>query len=76
MEEIKLKLQDNPVMADNENVGRKSYQEHGSRLSQTAKWAKMWREQHNNKLIAKRERKRSHQMLGMWQLSKELEELE
>ncbi|VDD78542.1 unnamed protein product [Mesocestoides corti] len=44
--------------------------------SATSKWAKMWREKHNAKLIAKRERKRSHQMLGLWQLNKELEELE
>nr|CDS25630.1 expressed conserved protein [Hymenolepis microstoma] len=47
-----------------------------SRKSTTTKWAKMWREQNNAKLISRRERKKSHQMLGLWNLEKELEELE
>ncbi|KAM7533938.1 hypothetical protein Aperf_G00000115407 [Anoplocephala perfoliata] len=46
-----------------------------SHKTSTTKWAKMWREQNNAKLIAKRERKRSHQMLGLWNLEKEMEEL-
>ncbi|VDN96558.1 unnamed protein product [Rodentolepis nana] len=47
-----------------------------SRKSTTTKWAKMWREQNNAKLISRRERKKSHKMLGLWNLEKELEELE
>ncbi|VUZ41599.1 unnamed protein product [Hymenolepis diminuta] len=46
-----------------------------SRKSTTTKWAKMWREQNNANLISRRERKKSHRMLGLWNLEKEMEEL-
>lgn len=46
-----------------------------SHKSPITKWAKMWREQHNAKLISRRERKRSHQMQGLWNLEKEMEDL-
>lgn len=47
-----------------------------SRKYTTTKWAKMWREQNNANLISRRERKKSHRMLGLWNLEKEMEELE
>ncbi|KAM3185981.1 hypothetical protein ACTXT7_005281 [Hymenolepis weldensis] len=47
-----------------------------SRKSVTTKWAKMWREQNSANLISRRERKKSHRMLGLWNLEKEMEELE
>ena len=75
MEEVKRKMQIKPILIDIEK-DEKSHQDSGSRPSRAAKWAKMWREQHNAKLIAKRERKQVHQMLGLHQLQKEMEELE
>ncbi|CDS41604.1 Ribosome binding factor A [Echinococcus multilocularis] len=76
MREVRRNRQDDTVMVDSENMDADCHQERGSCPSQAANWARRWQKQHNAKLVAKRERKRSHQMLGMWQLSKEMEELD
>ncbi|KAL7056432.1 hypothetical protein AAHC03_020760 [Spirometra sp. Aus1] len=44
--------------------------------TKTARWARMWRQQNSARLQARRERKRSHQMLGLWQLTREMEALD
>ncbi|VDL91793.1 unnamed protein product [Schistocephalus solidus] len=44
--------------------------------SKTARWARMWREQNSARMQARRERKRSHQMSGLWQLAREMEALD
>ncbi|KAL5967651.1 Ribosome-binding factor A [Taenia solium] len=76
MNEVKRKRQVDVVMVDSENADADCQRDRGSCPSQAAIWARMWHKQHNSRLVAKRERKRSQQMLGMWQLSKEMEELD
>lgn len=76
MNEVKRKRQVDVVMVNSEDADADRQWDRGSCPSQAAIWARMWRKQHNSKLVAKRERKKSHQMLGMWQLSKEMEELD
>ncbi|VDK36284.1 unnamed protein product [Taenia asiatica] len=76
MNEVKRKRQVDVVMVDSQNGDADCQRDRGSCPSQAAIWARMWRKEHNSRLVAKRERKRSQQMLGMWQLSKEMEELD
>lgn len=63
MKEVRRNRQDDAVMVDSENMDADCHRERGSCPSQAANWARRWQKQHNAKLVAKRERKRSHQML-------------
>ncbi|VDM31991.1 unnamed protein product [Hydatigera taeniaeformis] len=76
MDEVKRKRVGDVVMVDTENGSADCLRDKGLFSSRSANWAKMWQKQHDSKLIAKRERRRSQQMLGMWQLIKEMEELD